>query len=151
MSEFDNRQQTGSPDREREIREAIDAGQRALDALTAAENNLGSARNWGLLDMVGGGFFSSLIKHSKVDDAQRCMEIAERELRDFGKELRDVQSFATIQVNFDGLIKFVDVLFDNFLVDLLVQSKIREAQESISQAKLEVIRALSELDAMLDQ
>ena len=42
---------------EQEIREAQYAGQRALASLHMAEEKLGSARNWGIWDMLGGGFF----------------------------------------------------------------------------------------------
>lgn len=43
-------------DIEKEKREAIEAGQRALSSLRTAEENLNSAKNWGLVDMFGGGF-----------------------------------------------------------------------------------------------
>ena len=39
-----------------EISEAIRAGERALSSLRAAQDKLGSARNWGIFDMLGGGF-----------------------------------------------------------------------------------------------
>ena len=48
-------------DIEKEKREAIEAGLRALDSLHAAENNLNSAKNWGLVDMFGGGFLSTML------------------------------------------------------------------------------------------
>ena len=44
-------------DIEKEKREAIDAGNRALRSLRTARENLNSAKNWGLADMFGGGFF----------------------------------------------------------------------------------------------
>ncbi len=44
-------------DIEKEKREAIEAGQRALSSLQTAKENLNSAKNWGLVDMFGGGFF----------------------------------------------------------------------------------------------
>ena len=54
-------------DIEKEKREAIDAGNRALRSLRTARENLNSAKNWGLVDMFGGGFFSTMLKHSKMD------------------------------------------------------------------------------------
>ena len=39
--------------RDKEIREAIEAGERALASLRKADEKLGSARNWGLLDIIG--------------------------------------------------------------------------------------------------
>ena len=50
-----------------EMREAILAGERALSSLRSAQEKLNSAGNWGLLDMFGGGMFSTLIKHSKMN------------------------------------------------------------------------------------
>ena len=40
-------------DIEKEKREAIEAGRRALNSLSAAKENLNSAKNWGLVDMFG--------------------------------------------------------------------------------------------------
>ena len=54
-------------DIEKEKREAIEAGRRALNSLQAAKENLNSAKNWGLVDMFGGGFFTTMLKHSKMD------------------------------------------------------------------------------------
>ena len=44
-------------DIEKEKREAIEAGRRALNSLSAAKENLNSAKNWGLVDMFGGRIF----------------------------------------------------------------------------------------------
>ena len=49
-------------DFEKEKREAMEAGNRALHSLREAQANLDSARNWGLWDMFGGGTITSLIK-----------------------------------------------------------------------------------------
>ena len=43
-------------DKNTEIREAIDAGNRALSALEEAAQHLQAARGLGLWDMLGGGF-----------------------------------------------------------------------------------------------
>ena len=135
-------------DREKEINEAMQAGERALMALNDAERYLDSARGFGIWDMLGGGFVSSMIKHSKMDEAQRSIEKAQYELQNFSRELRDVQMRGVIQINFDGLTKFVDVFCDNFLVDVLVQSKIKEAQGNIAIAKQRVQDVIYQLHNM---
>lgn len=58
-------------DIQKEKREAIDAGRKAISSLETARDNLNSAKNWGLVDMFGGGFFTTMIKHSKIDQAKR--------------------------------------------------------------------------------
>ena len=77
-------------DIEKEKREAIEAGRRALNSLQTAKENLNSAKNWGLADMFGGGFFTTMLKHSKMDQAKRNMEQAKYDLRNFSRELNDV-------------------------------------------------------------
>lgn len=41
----------------KEVSEAITAGRQALSILRMAKDELRSAGNWGVVDMVGGGFF----------------------------------------------------------------------------------------------
>ncbi len=53
-------------DRDKEVREAEIAGERALSSLREADKQLGSARNWGLLDIFGGDTISGIMKHMKV-------------------------------------------------------------------------------------
>jgi YesN/AraC family two-component response regulator len=89
-----------------------------------------------------------MMKHSKMDEAQRCMERAQYALQNFRKELSDVQMQADLKVNSDGLTKFFDIWCDNFLVDLMVQSRIKEAQENIRQAKRNVQETISRLERM---
>ena len=132
-------------DKNTEIREAIDAGNRALMALDEAARHLQAARGLGLWDMLGGGFLSSLLKHSKMDDAQRAMNRAEQELRAFGRELADVQMYVDVQVNFDGLTRFVDMFCDSFFVDWMVQDQIVRAQENVAEARSRVWEAVQQL------
>ncbi len=114
-----------------ERQEAIEAGERALDSLIEAQNQLRKARNWGIYDMLGGGFLSSLIKHSKIDNARSCIERAKYDLYAFNRELQDVAG--DLNVDIDGLVTFFDVM-DNFFADLLVQTKIGDASRQVDQA-----------------
>ena len=86
-------------DIEKEKREAIEAGQRALSSLRTAKENLNSAKNWGLVDMFGGGFFSTMLKHSKMDQARQNMEQAKYDLRNFSRELNDVNMACNRNIN----------------------------------------------------
>ena len=118
-------------DYEKERQEAIYAGERALDSLTEAQNQLRKARNWGIYDIIGGGLFSSLIKHSKIDNARSCIERAKYDLQVFNRELRDV----SMNLDFDigDFLTFFD-LMDSFLADLMVQSKIADASRKVEDA-----------------
>ena len=129
-----------------EINEAYAAGERALESLYAAQDYLRSAGNWGIFDMLGGGFISTMAKRSKMRDANACMEQAQYDLQRFQQELRDVTSIPGLYLEMDDFLGFADYFFDGLLADLLVQSRIREAQEKVDTAIEQVHLALAKLD-----
>ena len=95
-------------DLEKEKREAVKAGERALASLKSAKSKLDEAKSWGVVDILGGGIVSSLIKRSKMDDANAYMEQAKRDLARFGKELRDVEDFKDLGIKTYGFFSFAD-------------------------------------------
>ena len=128
---------------DRERQEAIDAGERALDSLYGVRKELESAGNWGLLDMFGGGMFTTFVKHSKMNDAQRYMERAKLDLAAFSRELADVSE--TLNINTGDFLSFADYFFDGFLADMMVQSRIHDAQRQVDDAIYRVESILSRL------
>ena len=129
----------------REMKEALDAGERALSSLRKAQGKLNSAGNWGLLDMFGGGLFSTIMKRSKMDDAQQLMEAAKSDLKRFQRELKDVNIPLDLRMEVGSFLSFADFFFDGFVADYLVQSKISEAKEQVSDAIIRVEQILNEL------
>ncbi len=118
----------------RELKEAIDAGERALSSLYLAQERLGSARNWGIFDILGGGFFASMIKHSKIDDATSYMEDAKYNLQRFQRELQDINVPANLKMEIGSFLSFADFFFDGFISDYLVQTKIEDARGQVEDA-----------------
>ena len=129
----------------KEVREAIQAGEKALYSLREAKSNLDSARNWGIFDMLGGGFITDVIKHSKMGNASTCMENAKYDLQIFQRELRDVYITLDMKVDVGGFLSFADFFFDGIVADYLVQSKIGEARRQVNDAINQVERILAEL------
>ena len=129
----------------REMKEALDAGERALSSLRMAQEKLNSAGNWGLFDMFGGGLFSTIIKRSKMDDASKLMETAKSDLKRFQKELKDVNVPLDMRMEVGSFLSFADFFFDGFVADYLVQSKISDAKEQVSDAIIRVEQILNEL------
>lgn len=132
----------------KEINEAKAAGESALLSLRQASEKLDSARSWGIFDMLGGGMLSTLIKHSKLDDASGLMEDARRKLLIFQRELRDVQVPLEFRVDVGDFLTFADFFFDGIIADWMVQSRIGEAREQVDDAISRVERILRDLDTM---
>ena len=130
---------------EREIQEALTAGENALQSLYAASEQLDSARNWGIVDLLGGGFFTDLIKHSKMGKAEKYLSQARYYLQQFQKELRNVAADDIIQLQTGDFLSFADFFFDGVVADYLVQSRINETRRKVAEA----IRRVEELTAKL--
>ena len=120
--------------KELEIREAINAGERALRSLQDAKSSLNSARGWGILDILGGRGLSGLIKHVKIGDARSSLDQAKADLECFSRELSDVREIQGLDIEIGDFLTFADFFFDGFLADIMVQSKIRQAQDQIDYA-----------------
>lgn len=121
-------------DRNKEIREAVRAGERALGSLREADRQLNSAGNWGLVDIFGGNTISGLMKHMKVNNASRCVDDARRDLAVFRDELGDIRGIENLNIDIDGFLTFADFFFDGFVADIFVQSKIRKGQQQVREA-----------------
>ena len=121
-------------DRNKEIREAIAAGERALYSLRAAQDKMNSARGWGIIDMFGGNLLTGLIKHSQAHDASRYVEDAKRDLAVFQNELQDVRDLQGLNVEVGDFLTFADFFWDGLLADILVQSRINDARRKIADA-----------------
>ena len=120
--------------KELEIREAINAGESALRSLQDAKSSLDSARGWGILDILGGRGLSGLIKHVKIGDARSSLDQAKADLECFSRELSDVREIQGLDIEIGDFLTFADFFFDGFLADIMVQSKIRQAQDQIDYA-----------------
>ena len=129
----------------REIREAIQAGERALTSLRKAEEKLTSASNWGLWDIFGGGLISGIAKHNKMNEATTYMEEAKRNLTTFQRELRDVNGTYNLSLDIGGFLSFADFFFDGVIADYLVQTKIRDTKVRVQDAIQSVSGILAKL------
>ena len=137
--------------RRREIEEAAAAGEKALYSLENAREKLQGAKNWGIFDMLGGGFFTDMVKHSKMSDATAYMEDAKSQLLVFQRELRDVQVPLDLRMDISSFLNFADFFFDGIVADYLVQKKINDAREQGDDAIMRVRAILGELRDLLNE
>lgn len=99
--------------------------------------------------MFGGGLFSSLIKHDRIDQAEDYMRSVDAALDRLRRELADVHmgGVSLGGVGVGDLTRTLDVWFDNFFSDLAVQSRLNDADhrlDAIGEALVAVRRALNE-------
>lgn len=117
---------------EKELAEATTAGTSALTALRSVLGTLDSASNWGTLDLFGGGMITTMVKHSRMDDAKTQARSAQRKLLRFQEELADADQRLQVSLEVDGFAKFADFFFDGLIADWVMQSKIDKAKMECS-------------------
>ena len=57
-----------------QVNQALNLTNQLIAELDQAERQLSSARNWGFVDILGGGIITDLIKHSKLNNAKASMD-----------------------------------------------------------------------------
>ncbi|MFJ7935330.1 hypothetical protein [Sporosarcina sp. NPDC096371] len=132
----------------REINEASDAGNKAIYALDAALDKLGSAEGLSMWDtFLGGGLIVSAMKYSEINSSDDHVHRAQRALRQFETELMDVQNVAaeSFTVNKNDIYTFTDVFFDNIFSDWMVHSRITDAKSKLNVVLQDVRRVQDQL------
>lgn len=134
---------------QREIQEAIAAGESALVIVDSVQKSLNDAEGWGTWDMLGGGFLSTMFKHDALDEAQSKVEGLQVALRRFRNELVDVEISADLQLTLDDFTQFADYFFDGLFMDWAVQEEISKSQGRVRETRGQIQEVLERLDAML--
>lgn len=134
-----------------EIQEAIDAADRALRSLERARDSLLSARGWGVFDMLGDGFFSTMFKHGNMNDAEKCLEDAQAALWNFSRELEDAGETIDLSFNNADLLTVADYFMDGLFADFLMQGRIKDAIANVENTIGQVTAIRSALVQQLEQ
>ena len=98
--------------------------------------------------MFGGGFFSTMLKHSKMDQARQNMEQAKYDLRNFSRELNDVNMACDLHIDTGDFLSFADCFFDGFVADWMVQDRINTAKRQVEEAIRRTESIVSQLQRM---
>lgn len=136
---------------QKEIGEAVQAGQAALSTVESILSSLDSAEGWGTWDLVGGGFLADVVKHERLDDAQEEIERLQVQLRRFRTELADTQIYADLQVRVDGFLLFADFFFDGLFADWAVLDHIQSSKGQISHVRRQIQDTLERLEQTAEE
>ena len=148
LAELD-RQLADLSHQQKELEEAISAGENAKRLLGQVQDDLDSARSWGTWDMLGGGLIATMAKYDRLDSAQSSIRAAQRALSDFRTELADVSRLQVPNIQIGEFATFADYFFDGIFSDWYVQSSIKTAQEGVSEVLTKLTATLRNLDVIL--
>lgn len=130
---------------DKELKEAVNAGEALIEVLEEAKKEFESAKSWGTLDMFGGGVMSSMIKRGHIENANRVLNEVQYLVKSFKKELNDVNVSLDMKYVSGDFSDMTDIFFDNFFSDIMVQDKINNALNNVNRTLRVVERNTKEL------
>lgn len=130
---------------DKELKEAVNAGDSLIEVLEEAKKEFESAKSWGTLDMFGGGVMSSMIKRGHIENANRVLNEVQYLVKSFKKELNDVNISLDMKYVSGDFSDMTDIFFDNFFSDIMVQDKINNALNNVNRTLRVVERNTKEL------
>ena len=147
------RQIAAIENRRKEVKEAISAGERARSIAEETLEGLQSAKNWGMVDLIGGGIMSDVIKYDKLKSVKDRTSALQMALRTFRTELSDVSSRieGPLQVEVGEFLHFADYFFDGIFTDWMVYDKIKVSKERAEQTYSQIQGILEQLRKMQEQ
>ncbi len=130
---------------DKELKEAINAGDSLIEVLEEAKKEFESAKSWGTIDMFGGGVMSSMIKRGHIENANKVLNEVQYLVKAFKKELNDVNISLDMKYVSGDFSDMTDIFFDNFFSDIMVQDKINNALNNVNRTLRVVERNTKEL------
>ncbi len=132
-----------------ELEEAISAANRVTSTAYSALSQLESAESWATFDAwTRGGIISHIAKYDHIDNAQKDFNLLNSELKNFQKELLDINIDSTYDsIEIDSSTRAVDFWFDNIFTDLSVRDKIQENIGTLTQLNTNINKAVSNLES----
>jgi hypothetical protein len=132
----------------KEINNARNILTELMPLINQAEDKFRSARNWGIVDLLGGGLITDLIKHSQLGAASNSMNRISDLLRDLQHELKNIDIPTDYRMQLGGFSTFADFVFDGALADAWMESKIVSSLDQVRQLRERLLVLQDRLNTM---
>ncbi len=135
---------------QKEIQEAINAGNQAFYIAQKILEDLDSAKNWSTFDLMGGGLIADMAKYDKLNKVQDQIQDLQNALRGFRTELADVTEriSGNLYVEIEDFLHFADYFFDGLFTDWMVYDKINDSRNRTMQTSDQIQKILGQLNEM---
>ena len=107
---------------------------KALNNLKAAKADLDCARGWGVVDIVGGGLFVTMIKQTKMEEAKEHLQTAMRYLQKYRRDKDFTDYVHQDFLRMGEFATYTDFILDNPITDIYVQSRINSLRKRVGEA-----------------
>ena len=118
-----------------ELQAAYNEGTRVLELMEELEELLHSASNWGMVDVIGGGFLTDMVKYDKLDRVRQLLDSLQRALIQYSGSIHGLELDLGSDMGVGSGLQFADFFLDNIFVDSFVLHQVQQIRTQISDAK----------------
>lgn len=136
---------------QKEYLEAKRELERSILLIDDVDKEISKAKDWGIIDILGGGGISSLIKRGKISKINDFLFKLRYQLEKTQRELIPVKHLTKLEIANNFSDKFFDIGFDNIFTDLSTQSKLRETEMNLMELRYYLQKVLDEINTELDK
>ena len=130
------------------IRDARRLTAELIPLVEQAESQFRSARNWGFLDVFGGGMIVDLIKHTKLSSAGNTMSIINVKLNELQSVLGGIRIPTDYNMKVGDFATLADFVFDGAIMDIWMTGKIISSLNQVIQLKEKLYMLQDRLNRM---
>ncbi len=131
-----------------EVQNARNTISTLIPLIEEAERKFKSARNWGFIDIFGGGFLTDVIKHMNLNAASSVMQDISYQLGTLQNQLKTLTIPTDYRMQMGGFSTFADFIFDGAIFDIYMQSKIMKSLDEVRNLKSRLVQLDNVLSRM---
>jgi hypothetical protein len=115
----------------KEINEVNHGTNQLSQALELLNKLLEQINNWGSIDLLGGGVFTSMMKQTKLQQAEDQIKSIHYYANRLQRELKDMDVNYTMSLDINEFIMFSDYFFEHLFDDLMEQNRVKAASLTV--------------------
>lgn len=122
-----------------------------IERLDEILSKLNAALGWGRMDMIGGGMIVKSIKYAKIGTAEGMVRKLRSDIRAFAREAEKIDEalFLSHSIDIGKFMAIPNFIFDNLIMDFMVQGKIHNARNHIKSFKIEASKIENQLSNLI--
>lgn len=110
-------------------------------------SQLKSAKNWSWVDLLGGDFFSSMVKRKKMKNISEDLQQLQPKLQHLKHALEDANIQVDSAIDHSTSRQFFDTFFDNIITDLKVQGEIKDMLAELKELRQALTTYQQQIDS----
>ena len=108
---------------------------RSIALIDDIDKEIAKAKDWGIVDILGGSGISSLLKRGKINNINDYLLKLRYQMQNTQRELVPFRFLTDIEIPNSFADNFFDIGFDNVFSDISTQDKLRDTEMKLMELR----------------